>query len=138
MRTSPGSYDDLIGKPYKPRGTGPDAYDCWGICVEVLKRLGIFDDIDLTSEMLHSYRPEEDSPEDYIGPCSYESVDEPRSAGDIVILRGEDSSADSRATHAAIHIGKNILLQCTRNIGVHCVAYSALEPYIVEIISWKE
>ena len=32
--------DDLIGKPYKHNGRGPDFYDCWGLCLEVAKRLG--------------------------------------------------------------------------------------------------
>ena len=132
-----GSYDDLIGKPYAPRATGPEAYDCWGICVEVLKRLSIFDEIDLTSEALGAYNPEADTPEDYLGPCRYDLVEEPRNPGDIVILRGVDSVSNSRATHAAIHIGRNMLLHSTRSIGVHCVPYSTLEPHIVEVISWR-
>ena len=31
---------DLIGKPYKSHGRGPDAYDCYGLDMEVAKRLG--------------------------------------------------------------------------------------------------
>ena len=29
---------DLIGKPYMVDGRGPDAYDCWGLCLEVARR----------------------------------------------------------------------------------------------------
>lgn len=32
--------NDLIGKPYKDNGRGPDAYDCWGLCMEVMRRAG--------------------------------------------------------------------------------------------------
>jgi len=32
---------DLIGKPYKDGGRGPDYYDCWGLCMEVARRAGI-------------------------------------------------------------------------------------------------
>lgn len=32
---------DLIGKPYKEEGRGPDAYDCYGLAIEVCRRYGI-------------------------------------------------------------------------------------------------
>lgn len=31
---------DLIGIPFADLGRGPDAYDCWGLVVEVSRRLG--------------------------------------------------------------------------------------------------
>jgi cell wall-associated NlpC family hydrolase len=33
--------NDLIGKPFKGGGRGPDEYDCWGLSMEIYKRLGI-------------------------------------------------------------------------------------------------
>jgi len=33
--------DDLIGRPYKRGGRGPESYDCAGLVVEVLRRRGI-------------------------------------------------------------------------------------------------
>ncbi len=35
------SYSDLLGKEYRHNGRGPDHYDCWGLCMEVYKRLGL-------------------------------------------------------------------------------------------------
>jgi cell wall-associated NlpC family hydrolase len=32
--------EDLIGKPYQLGARGPDAYDCWGLCVEIYRRGG--------------------------------------------------------------------------------------------------
>ena len=32
--------DDLLGKPYRDHGRGPDAYDCYGLAIEVERRLG--------------------------------------------------------------------------------------------------
>ena len=32
---------NLIGKPFVDGGRGPDAYDCWGLCVEVYRCFGI-------------------------------------------------------------------------------------------------
>ena len=34
-------YEDLIGKPFADLGRGPDAYDCWGLVIEVGQRMGI-------------------------------------------------------------------------------------------------
>lgn len=33
--------NDLIGKPYRLGGRGPFEYDCWGLVVEIYKRLGV-------------------------------------------------------------------------------------------------
>jgi len=32
--------NDLIGKPYKKKGRGPDYFDCYGLCMEVSSRFG--------------------------------------------------------------------------------------------------
>lgn len=32
---------DLIGKPYALGARGPDALDCWGLCMEVYARVGV-------------------------------------------------------------------------------------------------
>ena len=32
---------DLIGKPFKDGGRGPDSFDCWGLAIEVFRRHGI-------------------------------------------------------------------------------------------------
>lgn len=31
---------DLLGKEYLEGGRGPDAFDCWGLCLEVSRRAG--------------------------------------------------------------------------------------------------
>ena len=32
--------NDILGKPYKAHGRGPDGFDCYGLVIEVEKRLG--------------------------------------------------------------------------------------------------
>lgn len=32
---------DLIGKPFKYGGRGPDSYDCWGVVMEMMRRNGV-------------------------------------------------------------------------------------------------
>lgn len=34
------AYLDLVGMPWERHATGPDAYDCAGVCAEYLRRLG--------------------------------------------------------------------------------------------------
>ena len=34
--------NDLLGKPYKIHGRGQDGYDCYGLVIEIEKRLGRF------------------------------------------------------------------------------------------------
>lgn len=33
-------FQDLIGKPYVHGARGPDAFDCWGLCAEIYRRMG--------------------------------------------------------------------------------------------------
>ena len=41
-------YYDLLGKPFRLGGRGPDYYDCWGLCVELGRRVGIIMPDDFT------------------------------------------------------------------------------------------
>lgn len=34
-------YKDLVGKAYRNGGRGNDAYDCWGLVIEIYRRQGI-------------------------------------------------------------------------------------------------
>ena len=34
-------YQNLVGKPYRLGARGPEYFDCWGICLELGKRVGI-------------------------------------------------------------------------------------------------
>lgn len=33
---------DLIGTPFKVNGRGPDYYDCYGLIIEIYKRMGLY------------------------------------------------------------------------------------------------
>lgn len=33
-------FEDLLGKKFEYGGRGPDTYDCYGLCMEVYKRIG--------------------------------------------------------------------------------------------------
>jgi peptidoglycan DL-endopeptidase CwlO len=132
---APESYDDLIGKPYELGATGPAAYDCYGLVVEVLSRLGFTINTDLAAEWIRMYQPGLIDPED-ITELECEIDETPRKPGDLIIMRADPS--EGRATHVAVHIGKNLVMQSTRKIGVHVVPFRVLEPMTVEVITWTE
>jgi cell wall-associated NlpC family hydrolase len=88
--------DDLIGKPYKKHGRGPDAYDCYGLCIEVSKRLGR--ELPEVNDIINH---------------EWMVVDKPE-LGDIVMI----ISPDSR--HVGVMIDKNTFLQVSQGSrGVH-------------------
>ncbi len=35
------SFNDLLGKEFQYGGRGPERYDCYGLCIEVRRRLGL-------------------------------------------------------------------------------------------------
>jgi|SRR5579864_2390035 len=37
---APRLYSDLIGKPYADHGRGPEFFDCFGVLIEIQRRLG--------------------------------------------------------------------------------------------------
>jgi cell wall-associated NlpC family hydrolase len=47
-------FDDLIGTPFAYGGRGPDAYDCYGLALEIKRRLG-----QLPPDFDHPQTPEE-------------------------------------------------------------------------------
>jgi cell wall-associated NlpC family hydrolase len=38
---APRFWADLIGLPFRPLARGPEAYDCWGVFLEIFRRRGI-------------------------------------------------------------------------------------------------
>jgi len=55
-------YTDLLGKPFLLGGRGPDKYDCWGLCLELGRRVGIKlpeeftpDETEMQSQFIHTY-----------------------------------------------------------------------------------
>ena len=92
-------YNDLIGKPYKEKGRGPDGYDCYGLCIEVCKRFGTA--LPEMSDMLESL---------------FLPVSQPI-PGDLVLVTNVGEK------HAGVMIDDTLFLQvvATGRRGVHCM-----------------
>lgn len=129
-----GTWDDLIGKPYELGSTGPDSFDCFGLAVEVLDRLGMPLDLNVAEQWIRKYKPGQVDPQMF---SQYEcEIDEiPRRPGDLLVCCNPESPQE-RATHVAVHIGRNLVIHSTKEVGVHIVPVRKLEPYISEVITW--
>lgn len=100
-------YTDLIGKKFQIGGRGPDTYDCYGLIIEMMKRLG-------------KYLPEQDTPDgiemrlkmfDEISGRFAEPIDKPEPFCMVVFDMGR---------LARLHIG--VVLEDSRSF-IHSAAY---------------
>jgi cell wall-associated NlpC family hydrolase len=134
-KAMPETYDDLIGLPYKLGATGPDEYDCFGIVMEVLARMGFPLEFHNADEWIRRYKPGETDPNEVtLHECEVDGP-VPRKPGDILIMRGPEAP-NHRATHVGVMIGENLVMQSTRKLGVHIVPFRNVEQYTVEVITW--
>ena len=88
-------FDDLIGKPYKENGRGPEDYDCYGLVLTVCHRLGI--NLPDRQELLK---------------VPFEKVEIKR-PGDIVFIPGQTSG------HIGVMENHNTMLQVMDRHPVH-------------------
>ena len=114
----------------------PESYDCFGLAVEVLARLGLAIDYELAGKWIRRYIPGQVDPE-LVLEYECEADEEPHAPGDLLVMRSPDSP-NPRATHIAVHIGKNMVIQSTKGVGVHLVPYRVVEPMTIEVISWQK
>ena len=94
-------FDDLIGKPYIENGRGPNGYDCWGVVMEIGRRIGV-------------KLPEVD----VIGQQRFFKINKSETrGGDIVLI----DAANGRHTGAMINRKKLMTVESTSKRGVHII-----------------
>ena len=95
--------NDLLGKPYKTHGRGPDGYDCYGLVIEVERRLG--------RELPDLYKIFEKKSEVRNLTLATEVTGlvktETPSFGDIVVFK-----KNGRADHIAVYLKDNDIIHC--------------------------
>lgn len=98
---------DLIGKPYKVHGRGPDSYDCYGLAIEACKRFGkilpdaIYSETDRiqNAHLIDSQKPS----------IQAIRVEKP-SAGVVVALK-----VGGVASHIGVCLGDGNFIHCEKN-----------------------
>ena len=98
--------NDLLGKPYKLHGRGPDGYDCYGLVIEVEKRLGrVLPDLYELFEKKSEVRVITLS----TAACGLEKTDYP-AFGDIIVFKKK-----GRADHIAVYLKNGDFIHCDSN-----------------------
>ena len=98
--------NDLLGKPYKTHGRGPDGYDCYGLVIEVERRLGRnLPDLYKIFEKKSDVRNVTLSTE----ATGLTKTDTP-SFGDIIVFRKK-----GRADHVAVYLKNGDFIHCDCN-----------------------
>jgi cell wall-associated NlpC family hydrolase len=98
--------NDLLGKPYKVHGRDPDGYDCYGLVIEVERRLGRnLPDLYKIFEKKSDVRNVTLSTE----ATGLIKTDTP-SFGDIIVFRKK-----GRADHVAVYLKDRDFIHCDCN-----------------------
>ena len=103
--------NDLLGKPYKAHGRGPDRFDCYGLVIEVEKRLGrkmpdLYTRLAEIGEW--EYDPHNiDFAKEMTG---MEKTDKP-SFGDVIVF----FDAKGRIFHTAVYLKNDDVIHCNKN-----------------------
>ena len=107
---------DLVGKPFLHCGRGPDAYDCFGLVLEVLRRVGIAwdwplacafeqNDIETLSGIIMAA----------VASGPWELVEPPLTGGDVLVM-----ATDGRWSHVAPMVTDKHCLHITKtSTGAH-------------------
>jgi hypothetical protein len=77
------NFEDLIGVPFQFGARGPEAYDCFGLTKEVLRRFGIYWDWDIEADELTE--PVRAAISDAFTEGPWVPVDD-RRVGDVVLM----------------------------------------------------
>jgi len=102
---------DLIGKPFAEFGRGPDAYDCYGVWIEVRKRLQL-PAIDVGSLAISLSEAIAEKIQN--SKWMFQKVDR-EEVGDLVLFRG----VAGMNTHIGAVIAHGVFLHGAAGIGIH-------------------
>ena len=122
--------DDLVGKPYRKNGRGPEGYDCYGLAIEVEKRFG------------HEWENIEDCEKNgydfnlclaqWKTRVSIEEVTSPQQEGDVILLKDNHGVI----SHIGIYLGSGMVIHCNY-LGVHLDRLTRMQGLVGKIYTWR-
>jgi len=106
--------NDLLGLPFAPGGRGEVGYDCWGLVIEIYRRLGI-----QVEDPGKFYDVEERVQEDPFNSerdnAFWEEVKPPYKEYDVILFT---DGVHNVALHAGVYMGDGKVLQSLHGRGV--------------------
>ena len=124
--------NDLLGKPYQAHARGPNAYDCYGLVIEVEKRLG--------REMPDLYKRLADGEDRDFDPHDVSissqisgivKTDTP-SFGDVVLFFDDKG----RIFHTGVYLKEDDMIHCNKR-GVHIIKFYEYSNRS-EVYTWQK
>ncbi len=121
---------DLIGKPFRLHGRGPDAYDCYGLAIEVLRRYGktlpdaYYQDASRENNALVIA--------DYIATHCMPLVDSWRE-GDLIVIR-----VAGKPSHIGVYIGDGMYIHSSRSSGVKIESVTSIRSKVEGCYRWEQ
>ena len=121
--------DDLLGKPYKEGARGPDYYNCYGLAIEVAKRMG-----HTVPDMFKLIRSDKNDLHDVNYVIDIEGLmkTETPNFGDVVIF----FNSKGRVYHCGIVLKNGDMIHCNKN-GVHILKITDY-PRKGEFYTWLQ
>ena len=121
---------DLIGVPYKEHGRTKEGFDCWGLVMEVARRVGVeLPDYDYT---LHSDNMTDKEAKKVLDAGRAKKIPVPVE-GAIVLF--ENSMGLKH--HVGIYVGDGMVCHCNKR-GVHVDKYDRLLEEIEGVYIWQK
>lgn len=122
--------DDLLGVRYKRNGrTKEKGFDCYGLAIEVLKRMGKnFPDIEYARRDDYKF---DEAERLILKKVNLEQTETPKDAGDIVLI----SRIRGPAVHIGVYLGNGQIIHCNEDC-VHVEQYISLKPFIRRVYKW--
>lgn len=123
--------DDLIGVRYARNGrTKETGFDCYGLAIEVEKRLGFhLPDIEKARDEDYDF---DECRKLCLSKVKARQVDEPSKTGDVVILK----DMSGRMTHIGVYLGHGQVIHCEQRYGVHVDKIDRLRGFIGRTYTW--
>lgn len=124
------SLDDLIGKPYINHGRGPDGYDCYGLVMEVERRMGT----DMPDFEYKDFRGVlECNSERLLKEGRAVEIEEPV-PGALCLFR----NFRGMASHIGVYIGDDLFIHCHYRRGVCIERFSPYRMTAAGVYIWQK
>ncbi|MBQ0111956.1 MAG: C40 family peptidase [Bacteroidales bacterium] len=121
--------DDLVGKPYKKNGRGPDGYDCYGLAIEVEKRFGhTWLNIEDCTKENYSF---DDCLNQWKNEVKVIEIDSPISESDVILIKDRKGIV----SHIGVYLGNNQIIHCNY-LGVHIDKLTRMNGLIGKVYQW--
>lgn len=131
MNSTQDTLDDLIGVRYTHNGrTKEEGFDCYGLAIEVEKRLGYsLPDIEKAREADYDF---DECKRLCLAKVKAKQTDMPEKKGDVVLIK----DMTGKLTHIGVYLGRGQVVHCDRRYGVHIDRIERLRGLVGRCYTW--